>query len=59
MAEILHLLPSELGLGASEVSTVGSHFEDGSLQLQVPDDHSRAEIEISVYYSLKILVSIS
>lgn len=59
VGEVFNLLPGELRLGASEVSAVGSHFEDGSLQLEIPDDDSRAQIEVSVNYSLKILVCIS
>lgn len=57
MAKVDNWLPLEFGLISTEVSSWGGFFVDGTSQVKVFDDHSWTQIEVTIDYSLKILIA--
>lgn len=59
MSQVLGLFPQEFGFSSTKVTESSELLVDGGLQVQLLDDHTRSEVEVSGDDFLKVVVSVS
>lgn len=59
MSQVLRLFPQEFGFSSTEVTESTELLVDGGLQVELLDDHTRSEVEVSGDDFLKVVVSVS
>lgn len=59
MAQVLGLFPQEFGFSSTEVTESSELLVDGGLEVQLLDDHTRSEVEVSGDDFLQVVVSVS
>jgi hypothetical protein len=59
VSQVLGLFPQEFGFSSTEVTESTELLVDGGLQVELLDDHTRSEVEVSGDDFLKVVVSVS